>query len=127
MRRLSLSIALLALLAMSGCGGSGYQVATVKGKVTCKGQPVKGGSITFSPKSDEKTPGKAAEGRLDENGEFVLSTYGKKDGAVVGKHRVVIAFDDPYTKQPCSVPPDLTVEVKGGEENHFDIELSSKK
>jgi hypothetical protein len=101
-------------------------VAAVTGRVTCNGQPVKGGSITFSPIAQGKEdPGKAASGTITENGEFRLSTYADNDGAVIGKHRVSFSSDDPYNF-PCGQPSTQELEVVAGK-NEFNIELSPKK
>jgi len=74
-----------------GCGGSGFDVAKVRGKVTCEGKPVPGGTIRFSPKGEAGAEvGKTAVGTINQNGEYVLSAYGENDGAVVGTNTVEI-------------------------------------
>lgn len=73
-----------------GCGGGEFPLADAKGKVICGGQPVAGGSVTFSPveaAAGVKT-GKAATASVGPDGTFVLTTERSFDGAVVGKHRV---------------------------------------
>ncbi len=86
---------LLLLGVASGCGGGGgeKEVIPISGKVTCNGEPVTSGSVMFVPDVDpavDGNPGKPASGALDENGEFVLTTYVKGDGVVIGKHRVSV-------------------------------------
>jgi len=130
MRSLTVAFICLGLAALSGCGGPPLPVARVSGKVTCKGQPVSGGSITFSPVGDGKSnnSGKAATGKLNDNGEFTLSTYGTNDGAVVGKHRVALSIDDPTKVLKCSTPTDWTVEVSSsGNQFNFELEDLGKK
>lgn len=78
-------------LAFSGCGGAapakGRQpVFVVHGKVTYQGQPVSGADVIFKSESVERS----AFGRTDADGNFQLSTFGSNDGAVAGKHSVVI-------------------------------------
>lgn len=73
-----------------GCGGGEFPLADAKGEVICAGQPVAGGSVTFSPveaAAGVKT-GKAATASVGPDGPFVLTTERSFDGAVVGKHRV---------------------------------------
>lgn len=120
---------------MSGCGGHSFQVARAGGKVTCNGQPVTGGRVMFSPIAEGKTPpGKAAFGEIGSDGTFVLSTFGKADGAVVGKHEVTFMSayvddeDDEVARQaaklPCQTPKGLVLEVVAGQANDFNIEMS---
>jgi len=108
---------------VSGCNG-GFTVAPVSGKVTCKNVPIKDAAIIFSPlgSEGEKQPGKAAGGSVDDQGNFFVGTYTSNDGAIVGKHRVSISFNNPYEPQVCAPPKDLILEVKGGR-NVFAIEL----
>ena len=55
--RLVRPLFVLALLALSGCGGSGVGV---RGEVTYEGQPVEKGSITFLPTDGKGQPAGAA-------------------------------------------------------------------
>ncbi len=145
------SIGLLLLACVSaGCGSEGFSVAPAKGTVAFSGSPVTEGSITLVPivADDMKNGGKPAKGEVTADGSFVLSTYGKFDGAVVGRHRVIYespegmdeeaesASDDeaePAAKRAHSstsakqrylqVRMGTEVEVKPGEDNVFQIEL----
>src|SRR5262245_40546364 len=96
MRFLSCVVLVLAgSLVLSGCGGP--EMASVKGRVTFKGKPVKDAAITFSPSaksSEDKFPGKPAVGFTDEEGNYELSTFKPRDGALVGNHRVSVMLDD---------------------------------
>ena len=73
-----------------GCSSGDFAVQPAQGKVLCQGEPVTGGSITFIPIGDENAQktGKVATAAIKPDGTFVLSTYGRFDGAIVGKHRV---------------------------------------
>jgi hypothetical protein len=77
-------------VAIVGCGGNQYPTARVQGTVTCEGNPVSGGTITFNPIPEEgaKEPGKSASGIVDASGHFQLSTFKPGDGAIVGMHEV---------------------------------------
>lgn len=94
--------------AMAGCGGDAYQLATVKGKILCNGQPAVGGMIVLDPIDDPKVtgrptgePGRASRAMVGEDGTFVLvidarGTEQATEGAIVGRHRV--SFSLPNTK-----------------------------
>jgi hypothetical protein len=68
-----------------GCGKSRMPVAPVEGKVLYRGQPLEFGSVLFQP-----DVGPTAQGIIQPDGTFRLSTYGDGDGAVLGQHRVQI-------------------------------------
>ncbi len=128
---------LFATITLVGCSGK-KETAPVSGKVTFQGKEVKGGSITFSPipTGDSKKPGKPASGIIQENGTFVLGTYKKADGAIIGRHRVSFSAPQPdgtgtgdaIPPSPYSglVPKEKEVEVTAGE-NTFTIELVRKQ
>lgn len=88
---------------LAGCGGSEFQLAPVKGKVTYKGKPLEFGTVIFLP---EKGP--AATGQIQSDGSFVLETGtqtgGARKGAVVGKHKVEIRCLE--TQRPGFKPPE---------------------
>lgn len=79
---------LLTALWLTGCGGGGDgQLPTTKaeGTVTLNGQPLKSGTILLHPVE----AGKHATGVV-QDGKFSLSTYAPQDGAVIGRHKVVL-------------------------------------
>ena len=85
--RSGLLLSLVAFLC-SGCGQPDDRLPTarVSGTVALDGQPLTAGNIMFFPDSG----GKHAVGMIGADGAFHLSTYESGDGAVVGKHKVVI-------------------------------------
>ena len=110
--RRPLTLFYLATLAgfLAGCGdGEDPHPPTVpvQGKVTYQGQPVPKGTITFQPPG-----GRPAVGEIQPDGTYSLSTFGQKDGAILGTHQVMIVANtgDP-TKMPSTpgyvVPKDL--------------------
>src|SRR5262245_57059387 len=116
-------VVLLGLMLLSGCAGP--QMPRVQGKVTCSSKPVKEATITFSPmqRFDKyKEPGKPATGFTDEKGDYELSTFKSYDGALVGKHRVVISLDATNLAK-CARSKELVLEV-GLNDNELDIELN---
>lgn len=143
--RCALVLGAAVLLAMfCGCPASGPPVAPVKGKVVYEGKAVEGGMINFRPVAvagaEKGLLGKPAQGQVQPDGTFVLTTNKPSDGAVIGKHEVtfVPAFTggeeyDPnkvdYEKAKSAtspymglVPKEKQVEVKAGQ-NEFTIEL----
>lgn len=134
--RATSTIVLLAF-ALPGCSGGlkEFPTAKVTGKVVCNGEPVPHAYVSFGPMTAGKsaTVGKQAVATADQDGTFVLSTYGDKDGAVVGKHSIRISTPHPedYPDFTCDCETDgrkilMEVEVKAGE-NSFVIDLLPKK
>ena len=123
---------LLATVCLAGCrdGVEQKPVAPAAGTITCEGEPVVNASILFNPISEGKSAivGRQAYANSDVNGEFVLTTYGNEDGAVIGKHSVVVSLD---SKNPCDcfavdTVPVMVFEIKKGEKNVIDIVLPKK-
>src|SRR5262245_21976609 len=137
-RRLPAALILVALLV--GCGGDRPRTAVVQGKVTFRGKPVPNGTILFHPAS-----GPTAQGEIRPDGTYRLTTFREGDGAVLGKHKVVIvAMQDTGGRLPeerTPLPPpiipekytsigtsDLRADVKEGENTlDFDLQDDGKK
>jgi hypothetical protein len=133
-----------------GCSDGRFPVVSAKGKVVCNGQPVTSGSVSFSPVGDSKSleTGKAATATVGPDGTFVLTTYERFDGAIVGKHNVQyvgseggdaeeVSTTEEVTLTPeqlrervarktsqCVQAGELQVDVKADGENDFTIELT---
>jgi hypothetical protein len=152
-RLVSGSLLALSLAFALGCGGGGgggagntkplEQTKTVpaRGIVTYKGKPLDNAAVTFMPLDDGKTV--PARGKTDSVGSFVLSTYGDKDGAPVGKYKVLVSVNTAVEVEPGVLAPepeggfkspipvkynnvkttDILVEVKDGDPNDFKIDL----
>lgn len=137
-----MTVALASLtLALAGCGGGTSRTAPVKGKVTYKNKPVPNGTITFIPVGY----GTSATGELGSDGSYTLTTFKSGDGAIPGKHKVIIvAMQDmsarlPEERNPLPPPivpskytsiatTDLEVEVKEGDNTHnFDLKDETKR
>jgi hypothetical protein len=89
--RLAFGVLVLLSLATAGCGGRG--VYPVSGKVVYPdGTPakeLKGSRVLFEGTgADGKNY--SAEGEIDEDGRFTLTTTKSNDGAVAGKNRALI-------------------------------------
>jgi hypothetical protein len=137
-RLVLLSLVVLAL----GCGEKRNTppTAPVTGKVTYKGKPVIGGTVTFNP--EEALKGNPGSGDIAEDGTYSLTTYEVGDGAVLGKHTVTVqvfpgqrggpeaALPGMESKLPSPIPKKyadpstskLTFEVKEGD-NVADLTL----
>lgn len=86
MRIFTWAVLAACLLALSGCS-RGPRMAYVEGTVTKDGQPLDQIQIEFWPEND----GPRSVAVTDAAGKYVLkSDDGKRDGAVVGTHRVVL-------------------------------------
>ncbi len=130
-RYLSFSFLFFTLISLqlTGCGSKGeFSVARVSGTVkTADGTPLTHGMLKFTPipKNAKALAGKPAFGSITD-GKFVLSTYGTGDGAVIGRHRVVLREarqpdddDSDYgvtdTRHHCEISPDFReIEIKAG-------------
>lgn len=127
----------LACLLTFGCT-EGMKTAPVKGKLTYKGKPVPNGTITFIPEGN----GPSATGEIQSDGSYELTTYKSGDGAVLGKHTVmIVAVQDQGDRLPedrSPLPPPivpakylsnqtsgLTAQVKD-EENTIDFHLTDE-
>lgn len=115
---------LVLLLGTVGCGSGGeHGVAKAGGTVTLDGNPVPELVVSFTPQSTGGgNPGKSATGRTDAQGKFTLSTYEMGDGAVIGKHQVMVSLDGPDPTPPGQLSENI-VEVKSGT-NDFDFKLT---
>ena len=144
-------ILLFAFAASLGCGSDGSgskgqtleqkKTAPARGIVTFNGKPLDNANVTFMPLEDGKTI--PARGKTDGVGSFVLSCYGKDDGAPPGKYKVLVSANFSVETEPGVLAPepeggfkspiptkysnvkttDILVEVKEGDPNDFKIEL----
>lgn len=128
---------------VAGCSGGGQGLAVVKGKITYKGNAVPNGTINFLP-ADANKP--SATGEIQPDGSYVMKTFlsnKPSDGAVVGKHKVVIVamadMANVLPEQRTPLPPpivpikytspatsDLTATVEN-KENTIDFDLQDGK
>jgi hypothetical protein len=81
-----------------GCGGSSQHATyPVRGTIKYHGQPLAGASVTFMADGAAR----AAIGKTDANGTFVLTTFKANDGAVPGNHVVTVKK---YNSDPPALP-----------------------
>jgi len=77
------------LVVVCGCGAkdSRPKLATVRGKVTLKGQPVALAKVMFLPVEG----GQSSEGETGPSGEYELYFRENEPGAQIGKHKITIS------------------------------------
>jgi hypothetical protein len=85
------SFSLLAALCLAGLTGCGEGTGTVPvtGTVTLDGQPLSGAAVVFAPPRD--SPGTPARGTTDASGNFALTTFAPKDGAIPATYDVGVS------------------------------------
>lgn len=135
-------VGLIVALTGAGCGGGASQdapqTAPVKGKVTRKGTPLPGVSVTYQLLDAPEGQAAMSTAVTNAAGEYELIFSRNLKGAVPGKHRVRLTAEDgidnedPRKKAPDEVviPPKIgTLEVtvpaaglNGGEAN-FDLDF----
>lgn len=115
---------------LTGCGSS--DLTEVHGTVTYQGKPLPEGRIGFFPDEGRPAYGEIVGGR------FELTSYEPGDGAPAGKHRVIVQADkatdpdDAFSDRIPLIPvryfdpetTELTAEVKPGEDNVFNFQLT---
>ncbi|NQT37365.1 MAG: hypothetical protein HQ581_07755 [Planctomycetes bacterium] len=75
----------LSLLVLAGCGDGRPERVPVAGQVLIDGKPLTGGFVRVVPED-----ARAAQGEIDENGHFRLTTFDGEDGCVPGTHAVCV-------------------------------------
>jgi hypothetical protein len=126
----------IVIVAAIGCGSDGPPTFPVTGEVRYRDAPLADAQVTFIPTEGQGPP---ATGATNAGGVFHLSTFGKDDGALLGKHQVTISKMTPstgtsessYPTMQSVIPPtyaspmtsNLTAEVKDAQTNTFQFEL----
>lgn len=126
-------------LLLSGCGGPGYEVATVSGRITLDQKPIEGLHVSFQPQATSKedpNPGLGSFGLTDADGRYRLQLVElTTPGAVVGGHQVRFCLreeredlDDAGRPMGKRLPPrysdgsiTFTVPAEGTDQANFDL------
>jgi hypothetical protein len=93
-------------LCAAGCGSG--NLAPVSGRVTLDGEPAANVRVTFQPlgSAENQNPGAGSYGITDADGHYRLTQIGtKRQGAVVGKHRVRIQSSHGPSAEFPDAPP----------------------
>ncbi|MDY0170616.1 MAG: hypothetical protein RBS80_29010 [Thermoguttaceae bacterium] len=108
----ALGIVLLAVLAVTGCGGGGESVYPVRGQIVYSdGSPatdLEGFTVTFESVEHAATAeqvGIGAWGLVQSDGTFTVGTHKGADGAVLGRHRVAISPEVQLAEGPVGKSP----------------------
>ena len=112
-------------LVLLGCEAEPNRLAPVHGRVLFHSQPLRSGTIVFTPDAGRGSEGPMAQANIQPDGSYTLRTANAL-GATPGWHRVtVVSFDN------AAVPPryrdpeqsGLSFEVRPGQENTININL----
>lgn len=123
-----LSLAFVVLLA--GCGGDD-RFATVGGKLTIDGKPIKGLEIIFEPQFSGGAP---SIGFSDEGGHYTAMFTADRAGIMIGEHIVRISgvqYGEGSTTVLAKIPPEYAeksthvVNITSGA-NTFDLDIKAK-
>ncbi|MCX7427861.1 MAG: hypothetical protein NTW96_19810 [Planctomycetia bacterium] len=139
----ALVVLLGAVIVGQGCGGSRLGTVPLSGRVTYKGQPLVGGTVTFHPVDAAKC--RPATASIQPDGSFVAATLENDRGIMPGEYRVSVVlvkaplFDvspaqaakaaannmvlPPRYADPATSGLTVTIEAGGGSKTH-DIDLA---
>jgi hypothetical protein len=113
------------LVALTGCGSSGPEIAYVTGKVTMDGKPLPNAAVVFVPEN-----GRPAGARTDEDGTYVLNFAQGRKGAIPGASTIrIMTFrdaDQDENGQPIPGSPE-TVPARYNTESTLTFEVVPKK
>ena len=128
----------LAVMGSRGCSDNRVPTYPVRGRVVfADGSPVRTGTIEFESQAFKNTN---SNGRINEDGSFVLGTYESDDGAPAGEHRVSVSqwiISDPTVKheKDHGKPVDprfsryetsgLTAKIQESDENNVTITVET--
>ena len=100
---------------LAGCGGDADKpkLGKVHGKVTYKGKPVEAGRVVFTPVAGKGgETGQSAEGQINSDGSYDLTTFNTGDGAILGQHTVTVTLNPPGEDQMPKPKADGTIDYK---------------
>jgi hypothetical protein len=135
-------LVLAATVAVAGCGGSRLGTVPLSGRITYKGEPLIGGTVTFHPVDAAQC--RPATASIQPDGSFVAATLENDRGIMPGEYRVsVVLLKTPLfdvspaqaaaaAKTNMVLPPryadpatsGLSVTVEPGGTETYDIDLS---
>ena len=112
----SLATLLVSCLGVIGCGGPGYELASVSGRITLNGKPIPDVHVSFQPSQEGNAePGPGSFGKTDADGRYSLRTVTEPpaDGALVGLHVITLRASSPESlKTDEAVAPAVMLPVQ---------------
>lgn len=134
----SVSLLLMAVLLVAGCGDGRAARVPVGGSVTVDGETLAFGSITFIPIKEGNKPTRAGGGPLRDDGSYQVTSFKPNDGLLKGKYEVMISGIEPISesaqrwhaprKYANTKTSGLTVEiVEENKELNFDLSWKGAK
>jgi hypothetical protein len=124
-----LRLLVLCLLLTAGCHRAPPPQVAVRGKVLVNGEPLRGGTVVFTPDEKRGARGPVSFAILDGDGAFDLASE-NGPGAIAGWHRVTVAPPASSADLIAGLAryrhPDLSgleYEVKPGQENIATFQL----
>jgi hypothetical protein len=98
--------ALLLVLGVVGCSGSGLVSAT--GKLTYKGQPVPSTLVIFMPEDGSRR----STGLTDDEGNFSLRFSRTETGVKPGRHTICLRYEVSAEEETHQIPPKASKELR---------------
>lgn len=120
MFKLNVSLATcLALCALVGCnsGPDNPPTTPVTGKVTYKNKPVEGALVVLVAQTPDA---KGAIGTTDADGNYAVSTFGDKDGAVAGTYKIKVSKYE-IVAEPAAEGGDMSEDEEEDEYSEEDM------
>ena len=101
----------------AGCGSDGPPMGTVSGTVTLDSQPLPNALVQFTPMDVNGAP---SYGRTDDDGDYELQFSINREGAYLGKHRVIIRpIDDEEDEDGVPIASDVVIPARYNSESEL--------
>jgi hypothetical protein len=92
-RKVQAILAAVMLLSLNGCSGdSPAGIYPVRGRVLFNGKPPANALVTFHPSGDAGPQALRPVGKVDEQGNFTLTSIKQGDGAPAGEYQVTVIW-----------------------------------
>lgn len=113
-RRLLCLVIVLPFIAGCAEGEARPELCQVTGTVKIDGVPLAEASVIFEPQSLSTTTNpkykRSSDAITDAQGQFLMSTYGDKDGLPAGKYKVAVVKQS--RKNPPGMDPEMATEAQ---------------
>ena len=127
-RGLALVFAMIVLLPLgAGCGKKGrvWELnGQVEGVVKLEGTPLAHVFVRFVP-NDPVEQGPISHGQTDSKGHFTLSTEDDRDGAVIGKHKILVFAG--RTESGARIGSNVPPSYRTAKDSRLELEVTPDK